>query len=232
MEVADPASRFDPAAIERARKLFAGPCDFFAGADSEARLPPPEAPEIAFAGRSNVGKSSLVNALTGRKTLARVSNTPGRTQQINFFLLSDRLRLVDLPGYGYAKVSKAQRADWGELIRLYLRGRVTLLRALVLVDGRHGLKDSDHAILKLLDEAAVSTEIVLTKADKLSDGARAARSAEVAAALKKHPAAAPEPHLTSAHKGAGIDALRAHLAGLAGWQSAPASNSSQTAGQE
>jgi len=209
----------DPDALEAGRKLFAGPCDFVAGAASVERLPPDGPPEVAIAGRSNVGKSSLINALTGRKTLARTSNTPGRTQQLNFFALGGdgrpRLHLVDLPGYGYAKVPKATVDAWTRLLKTYLRGRTGLRRALVLVDARHGLKPPDLDILGLLDGAAVSTLVVLTKADKVADTALGATAAGVEAALAGHPAALPHVLVTSARDGRGIDVLRAHLAELA-----------------
>jgi len=202
-------------AIERGRLLFAGECDFVWGVQARGQLPEATIPEIAFAGRSNVGKSSLVNALTGRKTLARISNTPGRTQQINFFNLAARLMLVDMPGYGYAKKSKEDVAEWGELARDYLRGRPTLRRTLVLVDSRHGFKPSDESIMTILDKSAVSYQIVLTKIDKLepSGVATAVRTAEEG--LKRHPAAFPEVHATSAERNLGIAELRAALTALA-----------------
>jgi GTP-binding protein len=206
--------RDEAAALEQGRWLFAQDCRFVAGATNEAALPPGGLPEIAFAGRSNVGKSSLVNALTGRKTLANVSRTPGRTQQLNFFELGRRLWLVDLPGYGYAKVSKSAVASWQKLIERYLKGRPTLRRVLVLIDARHGLKDVDKGVLDGLDEAAQSYQVVLTKADLAKPAEQAARQAEVAAALAKHRAAHPVVHLTSAATGQGIEALRAELAAL------------------
>jgi GTP-binding protein len=205
----------DEAALEAGRRLFAGECRFVAGTTVPDALPPIGLPEVAFAGRSNVGKSSLVNALTGRRTLARVSHTPGRTQQINFFALADRLMLVDLPGYGYAKVAKRKARDWRDLTRLYLKGRPTLRRVLLLVDARHGLKDGDRAAMTGLDEAAQSYQIVLTKADAPKPDALAATLAAVAAEAARHPAAHPEIRATSAVTGFGIPALRAELARFA-----------------
>lgn len=202
-------------ALEAGRLLFARDCDFTWGAAASEGLPDAVLPEIAFAGRSNVGKSSLVNALTGRKTLARTSNTPGRTQQLNFFDLGGRLVLVDMPGYGYAKESKEKVAAWTEMVRRFLRGRVTLRRALVLIDSRHGLKPNDTEILKLLDGSAVPFQVVLTKADKLKPGPLAAVVAQMEGALKRHPAAFPEVHATSSETGLGIPELRASLAALA-----------------
>ncbi len=204
-------------ALERGRLLFAQPCKFLWAADSVDQLPPTDLPEVAFAGRSNVGKSSLVNALVGQKALANVSQTPGRTQKLNFYGLGDpaRLRLVDLPGYGYAKVSKRAVDTWTALIEDFLRGRPNLQRALVLIDVRVGLKDSDVAALKVLDEAAVATRVVLTKTDKAGAGELAEVTAAVARALKKHPAAFPDIVATSAEKGYGIAELRADLAELA-----------------
>jgi GTP-binding protein len=201
----------DSTYLEPGRKLFAGPCDFFFAAAKSDGLPPIALPEIAFAGRSNVGKSSLINALTGRSALARTSNTPGRTQELIFFNLGDRLTLVDMPGYGYAAVSKDKSASWGKLARDYLRGRPTLMRAFVLVDGRHGLKESDEATMKLLDASAVSYAIVLTKRDEVKKGDQDARIAATLEALRKHPAAYPEIFFTSARTGDGIPELRAHV---------------------
>lgn len=201
--------------IEAARVLFAGPCDFMLGVAGLDQLPETDRPEVAFAGRSNVGKSSLVNALTGRKTLARASNTPGRTQQLNFFNLGDVITLVDMPGYGYAKVSKTQIADWTKLIFQYLRGRPNLRCVFVLVDGRHGLKDSDIELMKMLDEAAVSYRIVLTKIDKIKDQELETVMAKTLEALKKRAAAFPGVAPTSAETGAGIPDLRAVIADYA-----------------
>ncbi len=204
-----------PEAIEEGRLLFARPCDFYWGANALDQIPEPRLPEIAFAGRSNVGKSSLVNALTGRKTLARTSNTPGRTQQLNFFDLGGRLALVDMPGYGYAKESKEKIAAWNKVVQAYLKGRVILRRALVLVDGRHGIKPNDLETMEMLDRAAVPYQIVLTKADKIKP-AELARTVEATAkALKKHTAAHPEVAVTSSEKGWGIAELRASLVPLA-----------------
>lgn len=208
-------SGFDEAAIEAGRLLFAKECDFVWGADSLPQLPEADLPEVAFAGRSNVGKSSLVNALTGRKTLARTSNTPGRTQQLNFFNLGNRLKLVDMPGYGYAKESKDKVEAWNDMVRRFLRGRVTLRRALVLVDSRHGLKPNDDEIMGMLDKTAVPYVVVLTKADKVRANELDACRRATEAALKKHPAAFPDVHVTSSEKGMGIAELRASLAQLA-----------------
>lgn len=203
-----------PAEIEQARVLFAGPCDFVAGTETLDRLPPVTLPEFGFVGRSNVGKSSLVNALTGRKTLARVSHTPGRTQQLNFFNLSGRLLLVDMPGYGFAKVSKSQSGAWNKLVRDYLRGRSTLRCVFVLVDARHGLKDTDRNVMKLLDEAAVSYRIILTKVDEASKAEVEKTLAAVKSMLLKNPAAFPDVLATSAFEGTGIPELRAAVYNL------------------
>lgn len=197
------------------RKLFAQSCDFLWGAEREDALPAPTLPEVAFAGRSNVGKSSLINALTSRHQLARVSHTPGRTQQINFFSLGGRLCLVDLPGYGFAAVSRRKVAGWQDLIGIYLRGRVPLRRVCVLVDGRHGLKPSDNAVMAMLDEAAVPYQIILTKADDVAREDLAEREQEIVKSLKKHPAAFPSVLATSSRTGLGMEALRASLAALA-----------------
>jgi len=202
------------AEIEKGRLLFAQACDFVAGSTRVDNIPDTDLPEVAFAGRSNVGKSSLINALTGRTTLARVSHTPGRTQQINFFSLGGRLMLADLPGYGYAKVAKRQVANWTRLIEDYLRGRRQLKRVCLLIDGRHGLKDADRAALELMDKSAVVYQIVLTKTDKAKaelDAVMRATASEVA----KHTAAHPTLIATSAETGAGVEQLRAELAALA-----------------
>ena len=204
----------DRQAIERGRKLFAGTCDFVKGVVAMDGLPPPDRPEVCFAGRSNVGKSSLINALAGRKGLARASNTPGRTQEINYFTLGENGFLVDLPGYGYAKAPLEKVAKWQDLLRQYLAGRVTLARAYVLIDARHGVKAVDHEIMALLDRSAVSFQVVLTKADKLKPGELARRLEAVKADLAKHPAAYPEMIVTSAENGDGLELLRAAVARL------------------
>lgn len=203
------------AELDAGRRLFARPCLFVASAATVASLPEFSLPEVAFAGRSNVGKSSLINALTGHAALARTSNTPGRTQAINFFDLAGVLMLVDLPGYGFARASKAKVRDWTRLEHAYLRGRPTLRRLCLLIDARHGPKDSDRDFMDLLDEAAVSYQAVLTKADKVPEAARGAIKSELAAVLAKHPAAHPEIVATSARTGLGIAELRASLAALA-----------------
>jgi GTP-binding protein len=205
----------DEAALEAGRLLFAKESSFVAGAATVDALPQDSLPEIAFAGRSNVGKSSLLNAITGRNSLARTSHTPGRTRQLNFFALGGRLMLVDMPGYGYAEASKSEIARWTELIRVYLRGRASLRRACVLIDARHGIKEVDRPLMTMLDEAAVSFQVVLTKSDKVKPGELKGRMAAITAELAKHVAAHPVIHLTSAHGGAGIPELRAALAALA-----------------
>jgi GTP-binding protein len=210
-----PAREIAPELLEAGRLLFARDCRFVAGAADAAGLPDETLPEIAFLGRSNVGKSSLVNALTGRRMLARTSNTPGRTRQINFFVLDRRLMLVDLPGYGYAAASKSAVTAWTRLVQHYLRGRASLRRVCLLVDARHGIKEPDRPVMQLCDMAGLSFQVVLTKIDKLALTARAGILDAVAAELAKHSAAHPEIHLTSAQKGLGIAALRATVAGFA-----------------
>ena len=201
--------------IEAGRLLFAGECTFLAASNSMKNLAPMARDEVAFAGRSNVGKSSLVNALTGRKTLARTSQTPGRTRQLIFFNLADRLDLVDLPGYGYASAPKTDIEAWSKLTRQYLAGRQTLQRVMMLVDSRRGIGKADRLIMDLLNEAAVSWALVLTKADKLKAAELAKTYAAAQAETKKHVAAFPHVFLTSSHDGRGIAEIRAHLARLA-----------------
>jgi GTP-binding protein len=205
---------FSKAELETGRLLFAGAWDFLSAASSLESLPPMAGPEIAFAGRSNVGKSSLINALTGRKALARTSNTPGRTQELIFFGDPRRLVLVDMPGYGYAAAAKSKVASWTRLIHDYLLGRATLARVYVLIDARHGLKAADDAILETLGKAAVSYEIVLTKCDQVGDAALSERIEALKATMRKKPAAFPDLIATSARTGDGIENLRAAVARL------------------
>ncbi|MFO7855691.1 MAG: ribosome biogenesis GTP-binding protein YihA/YsxC [Paracoccaceae bacterium] len=199
---------------EAARKLFEGPVDFLKGVVAMDGLPPADRPEFCLAGRSNVGKSTLINALTRRKALARASNTPGRTQEINFFDVGGRMWMVDLPGYGFAKAPLKTVERWQALLKTYLAGRANLRRAFVLIDARHGPKPVDHEIMDLLDRAAVSFQVVLTKADKPRTAERGRAVVAVAEALKRHPAAFPEILLTSSETGEGLPALRAAAASL------------------
>ena len=204
----------DAAAREAGRLLLTSEVAFLKGVVALAGLPPPDRTEVCFAGRSNVGKSSLINALTGRRNLARASNTPGRTQEINYFTAGQTHYLVDLPGYGFAEAPVAVVERWQKLLRAYLAGRQTLRRAFVLIDIRHGIKAVDTEILKLLDSSAVTFQVVLTKADKVSRDARDATLLQVQAALARHPAAFPEIVVTSSDKGDGIETLRAIIASL------------------
>lgn len=204
----------DAFTAEKGRLLFAGETDFVKGVVAMSGLPDPDRMEVCFAGRSNVGKSSLINALTGRKGLARASNTPGRTQEINFFTAGDAHYLVDLPGYGYANAPLSVVEKWQRLLKQYLSGRQTLRRAFVLIDARHGVKKVDSEILGLLDSAAVTFQVVLTKADKVKEVERAKVLDQVRGALAKHPAAFPEIVVTSSEKGWGIPTLRAIIATL------------------
>jgi GTP-binding protein len=208
----------DPDLTERARKLFSGRVEFLKSAPALQFLPDPEYPEIAFCGRSNVGKSSLLNALTGRKAIARTSVTPGRTQELNFFDVGEPtlFRLVDMPGYGFAKAPLKVVDKWRKLVRDFLRGRAVLKRTLVLVDARHGVKDVDREMMTMLDEAAAVYRVVLTKADKIKASDLAAVLAATEAEARKHPAAFPVVHVTSSEKGMGIPELRAAVLGDAG----------------
>jgi GTP-binding protein len=205
----------DEISREKGRKLFVGSnADFLKGVVAMSGLPADDRIEVCFAGRSNVGKSSLINALTGRKGLARASNTPGRTQEINFFTLTESHYLVDLPGYGFANAPLAVVEKWQKLLKQYLQGRVSLRRAFVLIDSRHGVKDVDEEIMSLLDSAAVTFQVVMTKADKVKEKDREKIMAQVRSKLSKHPAAFPEIVLTSSEKGDGVATLRALIANL------------------
>lgn len=204
----------DPQTLEQGRLLFAGPTEFVKGVVAMSGLPDPDRLEVCFAGRSNVGKSSLINALTGTKALARASNTPGRTQEINFFTAGENHYLVDLPGYGFANAPLAVVEKWQRLLKQYLSGRQTLRRAFVLIDARHGVKKVDDEIMTLLDTSAVTFQVVLTKADKVKEKDRGKVLDQVRKALAKHPAAFPEIVVTSSEKGWGIPVLRAIIATL------------------
>ena len=204
----------EPQALEAGRKLFAGDTEFLKGVVAMPGLPPADRIEVCFAGRSNVGKSTLINALTGRKALARASNTPGRTQEINFFTAGETHYLVDLPGYGYANAPLDVVKKWQALLKQYLSGRVSLRRAFVLIDARHGIKDVDAEIMGLLDKAAVPFQCVLTKTDKIKAKDEEKVLEQVRAKLQEHPAAFPELVMTSSEKGKGIGTLRAIIASL------------------
>jgi GTP-binding protein len=210
-----PPRALDPDLVEIGRRLFSREARFIAGAAHASALPHDDLPEIAFAGRSNVGKSSLLNALTGRRALARISNTPGRTRQINFFDLDARLMLVDLPGYGYAEAPKVEIRRWTALLRRYLQTRTALRRVCLLIDSRHGIKDMDYPMMLMLDDVGVSYQIVLTKIDKLGAGELALTAERTRTEIVTHTAAHPEIHLTSALKRRGIAELRATLGSLA-----------------
>jgi len=207
---------FSPEALETARVLFARPSSFLMGAAEIDQLPDTSLPEVAFAGRSNVGKSSLINALVGRKDLARASNEPGRTREVNLFDVDERLRLADLPGYGFAKVAKATARKFQNLGRAYLRGRPNLMRAYLLIDSRHGLKAPDLEAMDALDQAAVSYQIVLTKADKLKPAELEQVTGRTLQAIARRPAAYPAVLATSAAKGTGLETLRAGVAAVCG----------------
>ena len=212
------ADEAEAVALEAGRRLFARPCRFVLGAAGRDQLPAGGLPEIAFAGRSNVGKSSLINVVTGRTRLAATSVTPGRTRQLNFFSLDERLMLVDLPGYGYAQAPKTEVARWTRLVQDYLTGRPVLRRVLVLIDARHGVKEIDQRVMTLLDRAAVSYQVVLTKCDKISAAALPGLLAAVTTRLASHTAAHPTLLPTSARLETGIAEVRAKLARLSGWQ--------------
>ncbi len=216
----DPATQaetpaFSDEQIEAGRILFAGPCDFVLGVAKLNQLPDMDRLEVAFAGRSNVGKSSLLNALTNRRALARTSNTPGRTRELNYFAIGDHLFLVDMPGYGYARVERAQVQAWTRLIKSYLSGRTSLQRVFLLIDSRHGIKANDEEMMDLMDQSAVSYQVVLTKCDKPKASELAGIAAATREALRRRPAAHPLIHMTSSEKGAGIELLRAEIDALA-----------------
>ena len=200
--------------LKAAEKLFAGSCDFVLGVTKLEQLPLTEMPEVAFAGRSNVGKSSLINAVTGKKGLAKTSNTPGRTQQLNYFNLSGKIHLVDLPGYGYAEAPESTVKQWQKVIFAYLQGRVNLKRVFLLIDSRHGLKKVDREVMEMLDKAAVTYQIVLTKTDKISSAALAKLIGEIETEIAKHAAAYTKVLSTSSEKKQGLDQLRAEINSL------------------
>jgi len=206
---------FTPEQIEAGRILFARPVSFMLSVVKMASLPPPDRPEVCFAGRSNVGKSSLINALTHQKNLARASNTPGRTRELNYFNADDRLRIVDLPGYGYARASKVDIANWTHLTRQFLAGRAPLRRVFLLIDSRHGLKENDREIMAMLDETAVPYQIILTKIDKIKPPERLKVTLRTQDKIAKRPAAHPRLITTSSVKKNGLDSLRAEIAALA-----------------
>ena len=207
---------FDDEQLEVGRKFFAQECEFVKGVVNVSNLPKDNLLEVAFAGRSNVGKSSLINALVNQKSLARTSNTPGRTREINYFTINNQVYLVDMPGYGYARASKSLVSGWTKLIKDYLRGRSELRRVFLLIDSRHGLKDSDLATMELMDVSAVSYQVVLTKMDKLKSSEQAAVIEKVSATLAKHPAAYPFIIPTSSRKSHGVDVLRSSITQLLG----------------
>jgi GTP-binding protein len=210
----DAAAGITPESLEKGRRLFAAECRFITAATTAENLPPSTMPEVAFAGRSNVGKSSLINTLTGRNTLARISQTPGRTRQINFFILNEQMMLVDLPGHGYAEAPKQEIARWTALTDAYFRGRVTLRRLCLLVDSRHGTRKIDCELMDRLDTAAVSYQIILTKTDKTKEGDLSQLKERLGEKMRVHPACHPCITATSAREGTGIPELRAMLAGL------------------
>ncbi|MEM5467201.1 ribosome biogenesis GTP-binding protein YihA/YsxC [Celeribacter marinus] len=214
MKLTFPIVEPDAASLEKGRLLFAGETDFVKGVVAMDGMPPDDRIEVCFAGRSNVGKSSLINALTGRKALARASNTPGRTQEINFFTCGESHYLVDLPGYGYAKAPIKTVEKWQRLLKAYLSGRATLRRAFVLIDSRHGVKSVDEEIMTRLDKSAVTFQVVMTKADKVKDVEREKIMQQVREKIAQHPAAYPEMIVTSSEKGWGVDVLRAVIANL------------------
>lgn len=205
---------FTPEQIKAADKLFAGRCEFVLGVARLEQLPLSELPEVAFAGRSNVGKSSLINAVTGQKGLAKTSNTPGRTQQLNYFNLDDKLHIVDLPGYGYAEAPESTVRQWQKVIFAYLQGRVNLKRVFLLIDSRHGIKKSDREVMEMLDQAAVTYQLVLTKTDKISTAALTKLTAEIEKETAKHAAAYARVLATSSEKKLGIGEIRAEIASL------------------